>query len=102
MHSGTYHETTSEVVTTPTYLLSYPILFAPCWASPRGLVSKCATRNQFVGQPPMMIYKAAALLMFAALPTHLAVPVLAQTAGADNTKPVWRTASGIPINGVQP
>ena len=86
MHSGTYPETTSEVVTTPTYLLSYPILFAPCWASSRGLVSKCATRNQFVGQPPMMIYKAAALLMFAALPTHLAVPALAQTAGADNTE----------------
>jgi polysaccharide export outer membrane protein len=34
----------------------------------------------------MMIYKAAALLMFAALPTHLAVPALAQTAGADNTE----------------
>jgi polysaccharide export outer membrane protein len=34
----------------------------------------------------MMIYKAAALLMFAALPTHLAIPALAQTAGADNTE----------------
>ena len=34
----------------------------------------------------MMIYKAAALLMFAALPTDLALPALAQTAGVDNTE----------------
>ena len=34
----------------------------------------------------MMIYKAAALLMFAALPIHLATPALAQTVGADNTE----------------
>ena len=34
----------------------------------------------------MMIYKAAALMMFAALPTHLATPALAQTVGADNTE----------------